>query len=120
MLVSLLKCKIHRAVVTETELEYEGSITIDAVLAKKAGLLAGEKVLVANLRNGERFETYVIYGRKGSGTICINGAAAHLCETGDEVIVMAWTLLTPEEARKHRAVIVKVDRKNRITKTAGS
>ncbi len=113
MLLQILKCKIHRAHVTQTELEYEGSITIDEVLAKKAGLLLNEKVLVANIRNGERFETYVIYGPKNSGTICINGAAAHLCEVGDEVIIMAFASMDEKKAKKHNPKIVKVDQKNR-------
>ena len=114
MFVNMLKCKIHRARVTQTELEYQGSITVDETLAREAGLLAGERVLVADLRNGERFETYVIFGRRGSGTICVNGAAAHLCEVGDEVIIMAFVWITPEEAKKHRPVIVKIGKGNTI------
>lgn len=114
MLLQLLKCKIHRAHVTQTELDYEGSITIDEELAKKAGILLHEKVLVANMRNGERFETYAIFGPKHRGTICINGAAAHLCEVGDEVIIMAFASMDEKKAKKHRPKIVKVDKKNRI------
>lgn len=111
---SLLKSKIHRARVTQTELEYEGSITVDRTLALQAGFLAGEKVLVANCRNGKRFETYVIYGEADNGQICINGAAAHLCETGDEVIILCFGLYDEQEAEKHNPVIIYVDEKNRI------
>jgi len=114
MFLNMLKSKIHRARVTQTELEYMGSITIDRVLARAAGLLAGEKVLVANLRNGERFETYVIHGRGGSGMVCVNGAAAHLCEVDDEVIIMAFAWMPEAEAKKHRPVIVKVAPANKV------
>ena len=113
MLLNILKGKIHRVRVTQTELEYEGSITIDETLAKKAGILLHEKVLVADMRNGERFETYVIFGAKNSGTICINGAAAHLCEIGDEVIIMAFAVMDEKKAKKHLPSIVKVNKKNK-------
>jgi aspartate 1-decarboxylase len=114
MLVNILKSKIHRARVTATELEYEGSISIDASLVLKAGLLQYEKVLVVNLRNGERFETYVIEGKAGSGTVCVMGAAAHLCEKGDEVIIMSFTEMDSKEAAVHRPAVVRVDAQNRI------
>jgi aspartate 1-decarboxylase len=113
MLIHMLRSKIHRAVVTETELEYEGSITIDSILAKKAGLLPFEKVLIANLRNGERLETYVIYGQADSGTVCMNGPAAHAFEVGDKVVIMSFTLLEEKKARSFRPRIIKVDSKNR-------
>lgn len=113
MLLQMLKGKIHRVRVTQTELEYEGSITIDESLAKKAGILLHEKVLVVNLRNGERFETYAIFGPKNSGTICVNGAAAHLCEVKDEVIIMAFGIMDEKQAKKHKPIIVKVDKKNK-------
>jgi len=116
MLTNILKSKIHRAKVTETELEYVGSITIDETLAKQAKLVPGEKVLIANLRNGERFETYVIYGEKNSGIICINGAAAHLCEMDDQVIIMSFVWLDNQELESWDPVIVHVNKENKIIK----
>ena len=106
----MLRSKIHRATVTETRVDYEGSITVDELLVEKAGLRFGEKVLVADVDNGARFETYVMKGERGSGIVAVNGAAAHLCEVGDKVIIMGFEL-TDEDMR---AKIVVVDSKNRI------
>lgn len=99
MQLEILKSKIHRARVTEANLNYIGSITIDADLAEAAGLFSNEKVLVVNINNGERLETYVIKGDRGSGKIGINGAAAHKFSIDDLIIVMSFTNMTPEEAK---------------------
>jgi aspartate 1-decarboxylase len=116
MLLSILKSKIHRATVTESNLNYEGSITIDAGLMREAGLMPGEKVHVANLSNGARIETYAMEGAAGSGVICMNGGAALHAKKGDIVIIMVYALMTPEEASTFKAKIVKVDPNNRIAK----
>ena len=118
MTLTLLKSKIHRAVVTQADLDYVGSVTIDAVLMEKAGLVEYEKVLIADLNNGNRFETYVITGEAGSGIICMNGAAAKCVEVGDKVIIMAFADMTPEEALQHSPKVVFVDENNRIVRTA--
>lgn len=97
MLLEILKSKIHRAKVTQADLNYIGSITIDGNLTEAAGLYPNEKVAVVNLNNGERIETYVIVGDKGSGKICLNGAAAHKFSPGDLVIIMSYAQMTPEE-----------------------
>ncbi|MDY5076001.1 MAG: aspartate 1-decarboxylase, partial [Paludibacteraceae bacterium] len=97
MLLTILKSKIHRVKVTEANLEYIGSITIDEDLMDAAGIVAGERVQVVDNDNGARLETYVIAGKRGSGCICMNGAAAHLIHVGDTVIIMAYALMTPEE-----------------------
>jgi aspartate 1-decarboxylase len=89
---SMLRSKIHRATVTERRLDYEGSITIDEELLEKSGLWVGEKVLIADVNNGNRFETYTLPGKRGSGIIALNGAAAHLCELGDKIIIMGFEL----------------------------
>lgn len=114
MLLTLLKAKLHRATVTEANLNYAGSITIDRDLADKAGIFINEKVQVVNNNNGARFETYVIEGERGSGTICLNGAAARLVQPGDKIIVMAYAHMTPEEAQKHKPVILLLDDENKI------
>ena len=114
MLIKLLKSKIHRARVTDANLDYEGSITIDEALLDAAGLLPGEAVLVSNLNNGSRQETYVIVGERGSGIVCLNGASARLAQVGDLVIIMAFALVTPEEARTLVPRKVVVDERNRI------
>ena len=115
MFIRVLRAKIHQATVTEADVEYAGSIAIDMDLADAVGIVAGEFVLVADLANGQRFETYVIPARRGSGTICINGAAARLVNVGDRVIVMAWAYVTPAEAGKLVPAIIVLDEKNRIT-----
>jgi len=116
MLIKLLKSKIHRARVTEANLDYEGSITIDEALLDAAGLVAGEAVLVSNLNSGSRQETYVMVGERRSGIVCLNGASARLAQVGDLVIIMAFALLTPEEARTHVPRKVVVNDRNRIKK----
>ena len=106
MLLNILKSKIHRVQVTEANLEYIGSITIDEALMEAANIVAGERVQVVDNSNGARLETYVIAGKRGSGCICINGAAAHLVHVGDTVIIMAYALMTPEEAKAFKPAIV--------------
>jgi aspartate 1-decarboxylase len=116
MLISVLKSKIHRATVTASELDYEGSITIDNDLIRAANMYVGEKVLVANLANGARVETYIIQGEPGSGTICMNGAAAHHFDVNDKVIIMSFALINLEEASTFVPVKIKVDANNKVKK----
>ncbi len=118
MLLEMLKSKIHRATVTEANLDYQGSITIDRALLRRAGILQWEKVAVYNLANGNRFETYAIEGPENSGVICLNGAAALLARPGDLVIVAAYARMTPEEAAAHVPTVVKVDGSNRPAENA--
>jgi len=114
MLLTLCKGKIHRATVTEANLDYEGSITIDKNLMKAAGLFPYEQVHVVNINTGSRLETYVIEGKSGSGVICLNGAAARLGAKGDKVIIIAYAQYSPEEAQKHQPAMVRVDDLNKI------
>ncbi len=116
MYLNMLKSKIHRATVTQSELNYVGSITIDKVLMDAAGLLEYEKVQIADIDNGNRFETYIIAGEENSGCICLNGAAAKCVEVGDKVIIMAYAQMTPEENENHYPKVVFVNDKNEITK----
>lgn len=106
MLLNILKSKIHRVTVTEANLDYVGSITIDEALMEAANILSGERVQVVDNTNGARLETYVIPGKRNSGCICMNGAAAHLMQVGDTVIIMAYALMTPEEAKSFKPHIV--------------
>ncbi len=106
MLLNILKSKIHRVQVTEANLEYIGSITIDEALMEAANIYPGERVQVVDNTNGARLETYVITGKRGSGCICMNGAAAHLINVGDTIIIMAYALMTPEEAKTFKPAIV--------------
>lgn len=106
MYLTILKSKIHRVKVTEANLEYIGSITIDEDLMDASGIVAGEQVSVVDNTNGARLETYVIPGKRGSSCICMNGAAAHLMHVGDTVIIMAYALMTPEEAKTFKPQIV--------------
>lgn len=106
MLLNILKSKIHRVTVTEANLDYIGSITIDENLMDAANIYAGERVQVVDNTNGARIETYVIPGKRGSGCICINGAAAHLVHVGDTVIIMAYAWMTPEEQKTFKPTIV--------------
>lgn len=115
---TMLKSKIHRATVTEANINYEGSITIDAELMRAADMLEFEQVHVLDINNGARLTTYAIPGEPGSGVICINGAAARLVGEGDLVIILAYDQLSEEEARDHRPRLVYVDAHNRITRTA--
>ena len=113
MLREVLKSKIHRAVITDANLNYNGSITIDSVLLKLADIEEYEKVHIVNLNNGERFETYAIRGKPESGEICVNGAAARLVQIGDMVIIMTFSLVDSVEMAHHHPKIVKVEGKNR-------
>lgn len=109
MLLEILKSKIHRVSVTEANLNYIGSITIDEDLVEAAGLYENEKVTIVNINNGERVDTYVIKGERGSGKICLNGAAARKFEVGDLVIIMAYAQMTPEEAAEFKPKVVFPD-----------
>jgi aspartate 1-decarboxylase len=112
----MLKSKIHRATVTGLELDYEGSIAIDPNLLEAADILPGEQVQVLDLQNGERFVTYAILGKRGSGQMMLNGPAARLAYKGDTIIVAAYALVADAEAQKFKATVVKVDAKNRLLK----
>lgn len=116
MLVKLLKGKIHRARITEANLNYVGSITIDQDIMDAAGILPNEVVLVADINNGSRFETYVMPGRRGSGIICANGAAARLVSVGDIILVLSFGYFTEEEARLHKPKIAIIDEENNTVK----
>ncbi|MCK4837077.1 MAG: aspartate 1-decarboxylase [Candidatus Aminicenantes bacterium] len=116
MLRSMYKSKIHRAVITETNLDYEGSITIDSRLMREADILPNERVHVLNLNNGSRCETYAIEGEEDSGVICVNGAAAHHSKVGNKVIIIAYALMSPEEAKTVKPKIILVDENNKIKK----
>lgn len=114
MTLTMLKSKIHRATVTQAELDYVGSITVDADLLKSAGILEYEKVLVVDITNGSRLETYTIAGERGSGIICLNGAAAKLIGAGDTVIIMAFAEMDEKEAKEFKPTVVFVDEDNKI------
>ncbi len=114
MTLTMLKSKIHRATVTEANLDYVGSITIDEELLEKSGILEYEKVSVVDITNGARLETYTIAGERGSGIICLNGAAAKLINKGDLVIIMAYADMTPDEAKENKPTVVFVDDDNKI------
>ena len=114
MTVQLLKGKIHRAAVTQAELDYVGSITVDEALLEASGIREYEKVQIVDVNNGSRFETYTICGERGSGMICLNGAAARCVSVGDKIIIMAYADLTEEEAENHKPKVVFVDEENRI------
>lgn len=115
MTLEILKSKIHRATVTQAELNYVGSITVDEGLMKASGIVEYEKVQIADVDNGARFETYVIAGEEGSGIICLNGAAARMVSTGDKVIIMSYARMTPEEVKDNPPKVVFVDEENKIT-----
>ena len=108
MWIEILKSKIHRATVTDANLNYEGSITIDTDLIDAAKLIVNEKVAIVNNNNGERFETYVIPGKRGTGIVCLNGAAARKVQKGDIIIIMSYALMTPEEASNFEPTIVNL------------
>ena len=114
MLITMLKGKIHRAVVKQAELNYVGSITIDSQLMEAAGILEYEQVQIVDVENGNRFETYVIAGDAGSGMICLNGAAARQVQVGDHVIIMSYCRMTPEEAADFKPQVVFVDENNAV------
>lgn len=110
----MLKGKIHRATVTQAELDYVGSITVDEDLLDAAGIVEYEKVQIVDIENGNRFETYTITGERGSGVMCLNGAAARCVSVHDKIILMAYAEMTPEEARAHRPSVVFVDEQNAV------
>lgn len=114
MILNLLKAKIHCATVTEANLHYMGSITIDESLMEQAGILPNERVQVVNNNNGERLETYTIPGPRGSGVICLNGAAARLAQPGDIVIIMAYAFFQEDEAKTYKPTVVMVDENNHV------
>jgi aspartate 1-decarboxylase len=116
---TLLKSKIHRATVTGASLDYEGSLTISSDLAESVGLLEYEKILVGNLTNGERFETYAIYGEPRHGVIELNGATAHLGKIGDRITIMSFARYTPQEAAVHQPRIALLNAKNEIVRYEG-
>ncbi len=114
MELTMLKGKIHRATVTQAELDYVGSITVDTALLKAVGILEYEKVQIVDINNGERFETYTIAGEENSGVICLNGAAARCVQKGDKIIIMAYCNMDAEEAKMHKPTVVFVDGDNKI------
>lgn len=114
ILREMCRAKIHRLTVTDADINYEGSITIDKRLLKKSGISAFEKVQVVNVNNGNRFDTYIIEGKEGSGEVCLNGGAARMCSIGDPVIVMAYALVDESSLKKFSPVVVIVDKKNKI------
>ena len=114
MFLQVLKSKIHRVKITQAELHYVGSITIDEDLMDAAGLLEGEKVQIVNVNNGERLETYVIKGERGSGMICMNGPAARKVQVGDIIIIISYAFMTPEETKSHKPSIVFPDENNKL------
>ncbi len=114
MLLEFLYAKIHRATVTDANLNYVGSITIDKNILDKANLSEGQKVDILNINNGERFQTYIIAGKAGSKDICLNGAAARKAQIGDKIIICAYAQMTPEEAKTFKPTIVQIDENNNI------
>ncbi len=116
MTITMLKAKIHRATVTQAELDYVGSITVDMDLLEQAGIYEYEKVQIVDVNNGARFETYTIACERGSGVMCLNGAAARMVQTGDKIILMAYAQVSPEEAKELRPTVLFVDGKNQVTK----
>ena len=117
MRLSMFKSKIHRATVTEANVDYEGSLTIDQDLLDAANMLAWEEVHVWDVDNGARLVTYILPGPRGSGVVCINGAAAHLVKPGDKVILATYAAMKEEEARRHQPMVILVDENNRIKET---
>lgn len=123
MLVKMLRCKLHRATVTQCDLHYQGSLAIDADLIKESGLLVNEHIEVYNIDNGERLTTYVIEGKAGSGVIGLNGAAARRASVGDKIIICSYAQMTMEEAKAHKPRVLVLGESNkikRITSTPGS
>lgn len=115
MFLTMLKSKIHRATVTEADLHYVGSLTLDPDLMEAAGMFENERVQVLNLNTGSRFETYIITGERGSGTVCLNGPAARLGEKGDMIIALTYCMVDAAEAENHTARTVHVDENNKVT-----
>ncbi len=114
MTITMLKSKIHRATVTEARVDYVGSITIDEDLMDESGILEYEKVQVVDVNNGSRFETYTIKGKRGSGIICLNGAAAHCSKVGNKIIIMSYADMTVEEAKGNKPTVIFVNDDNKI------
>ena len=114
MQIEVFKSKIHRAKVTQAELHYVGSITLDEALMEAANIIENEKVQIVNVNNGERFETYVIKGEKGSGTVCLNGPAARKVQVGDVIIIVSYCIMDFEQAKSHEPKIVFPDNNNRL------
>ena len=118
MYLQMLKGKIHRATVVQAELDYVGSITIDEELLEAAGILEYEKVQVVDINNGQRFETYTIAGQRGSGMICLNGAAARCVQKGDKIIIMCYALMSGEEIKENPPTVVFVDDNNKVSRVS--
>ena len=116
MQINMLKSKIHRATVVQSELDYVGSITVDEDLMDASGIYEYEKVQIADVNNGNRFGTYVIAGERGSGMICLNGAAAHMVSLGDKIIIMSYAQMEPSEIKDNKPKVVFVDDENKITR----
>ena len=116
MIIEILKSKLHRVKVTQAELNYVGSITIDEDLIDAANIIPNEKVQIVNNNNGARFETYVIKGERGTGTICLNGATARLAQVGDIIIIMSYAYMEADEARKYEPILIFPDANNRLIK----
>lgn len=114
MQIEVFKSKIHRAKVTQAELHYVGSITLDESLMKAADIIENEKVQIVNVNNGERFETYVIKGERNSGTVCLNGPAARRVQVGDIIIIVSYGIMGKEEAKTHKPLVVFPDQNNRL------
>jgi aspartate 1-decarboxylase len=114
MWINVLKSKIHRVKITQAELNYVGSVTIDVALLEAANMIVGEKVQIVNNNNGQRFETYTIEGERGSGIVCLNGAAARLAQVGDIVIIMSYAMLDFEEAKTFKPWVVFPDENNQL------
>lgn len=120
MLIEVFKSKIHRVRVTQADLNYIGSITIDEELLEAANIMEGEKVQIVNNNNGARLETYAIRGERGSGVICLNGAAARMVQVGDVVIIISYALMTPDEAKNFRPIAIFPDENNRLVRNNGA
>lgn len=119
MILTMLKAKLHRATVTQADLHYEGSITVDPELLEAANILPFEQVDVLDIDNGARFTTYTIEGKRGAREICVNGAAARLVQKGDKVIICAYTMLPEEQARQHKPNVVLLDAHNNVKQNKG-
>lgn len=117
MLVNMLKGKIHRATVVQAELDYVGSITVDEALLEASGIYEYERVQIVDINNGNRFETYTIAGERGSGLICLNGAAARQVQAGDKIIIMAYAMIEDRDVKEHAPKVVFVDGENQIVRT---
>lgn len=115
MMIDMLYSKIHRAVVTDANLHYVGSVTVDEELLEKSTMRAGQKVEIVNINNGERFSTYIIKGIKGSKQICLNGAAARKVEVGDRIIIIAYASYSKDDLKNYKPIVVQVDENNTIT-----